>query len=232
LSPDDRWAAFFAVENSAGIKVVSVGGQKAWGIFFADITDYDCGPCGEAWVEIEHWSQDGRYLYVSPFTGGDGGGNDWFWGKDIKLIRFNLENGTWVDTGKGNAFSFSPNDRYLAYRVDSQIRIFEFRTGSETIFILPTETVDFGKFVWSPDSKELILSTLTVNLDYEKPMQSKIYLINLADVSMKPLIESDELFLYPIKWEESNVVHLLAGYYEKTPYIYDFETGVLAPVSP
>jgi len=154
ISPNGEWIAFFAVEETAGLKIASIDGNYRWKIYFSEISGMKC-PCGDSVVAVKHWSQDGRYLYLTPKVFGDGG-DGIYWGFQEKLIRFNLFNGTWVDTQMGTAAVFSPNDRYLVFRSGNEVVVYEFRTGIRMTFKVPDEIIKFGDFVWSPESHRLV----------------------------------------------------------------------------
>jgi hypothetical protein len=159
LSPNKEWAVFFSVENgTGGLSIVNVASKKQWQISYYDITGESC--C-DTTVVIEHWSHDGNYIYVSPRMAASGG-LFWFWRDHIQLIRINLEHGAWVDTKMGSSYSFSPNDKFIAYRRGATLVIYEFQTGNERILNIPTEYVAFGRFTWSQDSKQIIFVGSTV----------------------------------------------------------------------
>lgn len=231
LSPNGQWATFFAVDYDPGIKIVSVDGTKKWEIYFTDISGYDCRPCGEVFVLIEHWSLDGNYLYLRSVAGGDGGGNDWFWDNDPELVRFELATGTWVDTEMGRAAIFSPNDQYLVYRADNEVRVTDLGNGVESIFVVPDEFIEFGHFVWSPDNTRIIFAASTYNLDIEDPSSTTLFLIDLGANTIE--VEYETLnFLWPEAWDETGAVQLVEGYYEGKTFLYYVTTNELIPLSP
>ena len=207
LSPDKKWATFFTSKGSGGLSIVGTENNQQWNVTYQDITgnNFAC----ECSVEIEHWSHDGNYLYVSPRTPG-GGGPFWYWRDYIQLIRINLNNGTWVDTKMGSAFSFSPNDRYIAYRRAQDVVIHEFQTGKEQIFRLPAEYVVFGRFLWSQDSKQIIFISSPVDEAVEKPKGFSLFLLNVDDMSVRTILEKDERYLFPVEWQTPNLI-LLEG---------------------
>lgn len=214
LSPNKEWAAFFNTKNGdGGLNIVNVDSKKQIDIYFYEISGFSGS---DVWVDIEHWSHDGNYLYVSPQISGDGG-LFWFWRDYIQLIRINLNNGTWVDTKMGSAFSFSPNDRYIAYRRAQDVVIYEFQTGKEQTFRLPTEYVVFGRFLWSQDSKQIIfisspVAELLSDEAIGKPKGFSLFLLNVDDMSVRTILEKDERYLYPVEWQTPNLV-LLEGLY-------------------
>ena len=230
LSPNGLWAAFFDAEESGGVRIVSVDGEKQWKVYYSEISDYPC-PCGDSLVAIEHWSLDGRYLYISPFQSGSGG-DDWFWRDSTKLIRLNLENGTWVDTKMGPAFSFSPNDQYLVYRANSEVRIREFKTGDAKVLTISSDYLKFGRFVWSPDSKKIMFVASATSLSVNEPTGFTIFLIDLNDPSLQTIFEEDNRFLYPKEWREPNVIQFVGYFDSLEKYIFNLITNEFVPIEP
>jgi hypothetical protein len=236
LSPNGKWAVFFnTIDGTAGLSIVNVNSKKQWDISYYDIT----GTYGsDVTVAIEHWPRDGRYLYVSPQMGGSGG-LFWFWRDYIQLIRIDLEDGTWVNTNMGAAFSFSPNDQFIAYRRGQNVIIHEFQTGDERTFTVPSEYAAFGRFVWSSDSEQIVFvgsSVSEVESDElsTKPNGFTLFLLNIGNMKAQVIIENDQRYLYPLEWQTSNVV-LLESLYEVTSdgtlhhngekYKFDLETN-------
>lgn len=216
LSPNGNWAVFYS--GRRGLSIVNVASKKQWDIDYSDINS---GYQGEAWVEIEHWSHDDRYLYVSPRMAGDGG-MFWFWRDYIQLVRLNLENGTWVDTKMGSSFSFSPDDKFIAYRRGTNLVIYEFQTGNERKFNVPTEYAAFGRFVWSQDSKQIMFVSSSVeelNSGESKPNGFTLFLLDVEKMKAEVILEKDERYLYPLKWQTSNFV-LLESLYGAAPTGY------------
>jgi len=210
LSPNGKWAAFFnTIDGTAGLSVVNVDSKKQWDISYYDITgDYG----GDVTVEIEHWSHDGRYLYVSPQMAGSGG-LFWFWRDYIQLIRINLEDGTWVDTNMGSAFSFSPDDQLIAYRSEQNVVIHELQTGQERVFTLPSEYGAFGRFVWSPDSKQLVFIGSSVDELESDELSDQangftLFLLDTVSMNAQVIIENNERYLYPLEWQAPNIILL------------------------
>jgi Tol biopolymer transport system component len=226
ISPNGQWAVFRGHQKgSGGLSIINMLNKKRWDISYYDIT-------GNSWddtaVDIEHWSRDGRYLYVSPRPVGDGG-EGWFWRDYIQLVRLNLENGTWVDTKMGAAHSFSPNDRYIVYRRGQSVVIYEFQTGNERIFKMPQEYTAFGRFTWSSDSKQIIfvcteVDELLSDTLSKDPSGFTLYLMNVNGEQVTTILEKNEMYLYPVEWLAPNII-LLKSLYKK-----DF-SGALEPNS-
>ena len=214
LSPNKEWAVFFNTKNgSGGLNIVNIDSKKQIDIYFHEITGFSGS---DVWVNIEHWSRDGRYLYVSPYISGSGG-DGFFWRNYIQLIRINLENGTWVDTKMGSGFSFSPTDGFIAYCRGQNIVVYEFQSGIERTFALPAEYVVFGRFLWSEDSKQIIfisspVAELLTDEAIGKPKGFSLFLLNVADMSVRTILEKDGRYLFPVEWQAPNLV-LLEGLY-------------------
>lgn len=156
LSPNGEWAVFYnsKEERGSGLSIVNTSSKKQWDIFYYDVTgDLGC----DCFLEIVHWSHDGSYVYIAPRVALAAGADLYLLlDAGTQLIRVNLGDGSWVDTKMGTAFSFSPNDRYIAYRRGQNVVIHEFQTGHEKIFSMPKKYIAFGRFVWSPDNKKII----------------------------------------------------------------------------
>jgi Tol biopolymer transport system component len=210
LSPNGKWAVFFnIIDGSAGLSIVNIESKQQWDISYYDITGtYG----GDVTVRIEHWSRDGHYLYVSPQMAGSGG-LFWFWRDYIQLIQINLETGTWINTNMGSAFSFSPDDRFIAYRRAQEVVIHELQTGQERTFTVPSEYGAFGRFVWSPDGKQIIFIGSSVDeLEsdelFDQANGFTLFLLDTENMKVQAIIEKDERYLYPIEWQAPNIVLL------------------------
>lgn len=214
LSPNGKWAIFFnTIDGTAGLSVVNVDSKMQWDISYYDITG---SHGGDVTVAIEHWSKDGRYLYVSPQMAGSGG-LFWFWRSQTQLIRLNLEDGTWLNTNMGSAFSLSPDDRFISFRREQNVVIHEIQTGRERTFTMPPEYGAFGRFVWSQDSKQIIFIGSSVEeldavvlSDDEKGFT--LFLLDTGNMEAQVIIEKDERYLYPVEWQASNTVLLESLY--------------------
>jgi hypothetical protein len=201
------------IDGTAGLTVVNVDSKKQWDISYYDLTGtYG----GDVTVQVEHWSHDGRYLYVSPQMAGSGG-LFWFWRDYIQLIRINLEDGTWIDTNMGSAFSFSEDDRFIAYRREQNVVIYELQTGQEQTFTVPSEYGAFGRFVWSQDGKQLIFIGSSVDELESDELSDQangftLFLLDTGSMKAQVIIEKDERYLYPLEWQAPNIVLLESLY--------------------
>ncbi len=217
LSPDGKWAVFYNSKDSrgSGLSIVNITSKKQWDIFYHDVT----GVLGcDCFLEVVHWSHDGSYVYIAPRVA-QAAGADLYLLLDAgtQLIRVNLGDGSWVDTKMGTAFSFSPNDRFIAYHRGQDVVIHEFQTGHEKTFSVPTELVDFGRFVWSPDNKNIIFIGSSVSMlltgEENKSNGFTLFLMKIDKIEVQVILEKDERYLYPLEWQTSNFV-LLESFYE------------------
>jgi Tol biopolymer transport system component len=228
LSPNGLWAAFFSFSDSGGLKIVSVDGTKQWDVYYSELSGMTC-PCGDALVAIDHWSADGKYIYLYPYMMGDGG-YDWVWNKQTQLIRLDLSSGSWIDTHMGNSYSFSPDDQFIAYRSESGVHIHDLSTREEMVFPVSTGFIDFGRFVWSPDGSRLIFAAAKEDLNLEEQESGlTVFLISLSDSSVITLFEADLRYLYPIAWPEQNRV-IFKTLYERQTYQFDLLTSELISI--
>ena len=208
LSPNGKWAAFFSTkQGTGGLTIVNIVTKKQWEIFYADFEDVTGCDCV---MDVEYWSQGGRYLFIMPRMVADGG-LGWFWQKNTHLIRMELENGTWVDTGMGAAYSFSPGDRYIAFRRGNELVIHEFFTGEERVFVVPEEYTAFGQLMWSPDANQIMFVASTVEelLEYKGvPDGLSLLLLDVTSMQVRIILEKDERFLFPLEWQDADTVFL------------------------
>jgi hypothetical protein len=223
LSPNSSWAVFF---NGSSIKIISIDGTNEWEVAFSELS----GTQGAGTVSVAHWSQDGNYLYVFPRQDGADGGYESFWGsKWTKLIRLNLQTGVWKDTEMGYAFSFSPNDRYLAYRGEQGIIIHDFETGQEKV--TPVKYAEYGRFTWSPDNQKILFVATLNETDLENRENGfTALLLDVKAQTIQILFENNTEFLYPVEWKNTSQIvfeKLFGGFGER--YNLDLNTGEITP---
>lgn len=224
LSPNGIWAVFF---TGGGIRIIRVDSTLEWEVTFSELS----GTEGAGTVAVAHWSQDGRYVYVVPRQDGADGGYEWFWGwQGTKLIRLDLQTGAWKDTGMGYAFSFSPDDRYLAYRRDQGIHIHELTTQREKV--VPVKYPGYGRLTWSPDSQKILFVATPNETDLENRKNGFTgLLLDVKSQTIRKVFENNIEFLYPVEWRDMNTVileKLFDGFGEQ--YNLDVNTGVITPI--
>jgi hypothetical protein len=201
LSPDGAWAVFF---NGSSIKIISVDKIKDWEVSFSELA----GTQGAGTVSVAHWAEDGNFLYVYPRQVGADGGYEWFWGSEwSKLIRLDLETGVWTDTKMGYAYSFSPDDHYLAYRSDQGIHIYDLITAQEKV--VQVRYAEFGRFIWSPDNQKIVFVASLNEDDLENRENGFTALfLDVNKQVVQTLFENNTEFLYPVEWIDMNHVVL------------------------
>jgi hypothetical protein len=223
LSPNGSWAVFF---TGGGIRMISVDGTQEWEVTFSELS----GTQGAGTVAVCHWTQDSKYLYVFPRQDGADGGYEWFWGwKGTKLIRFDLATGAWIGTKMGYAFSFSPDDRYLAYRSDQGIRIHDLTTGQEKV--IRVGHAEYGRFTWSPDSQKILFVATLNETDLENRENGfTALLLDIKTQSIQTVFEDNTEFLSAVEWKDmhnATLEKLFDGFGEQ--YNLDINTGVITP---
>lgn len=202
ISPNGQYIIF---TNGNKIELFKINGQQVGEYSFYDYFDYS-QDLGDGNTSITHWSKDGNYVYISTFSG-DSGYEPYF-GYKSSLVRMNLENGTWKDTGISGVISFSPNDRYVAYSTNhSEIRVRDLLNGKEKIYFSADEYLYFGHFVWSSESKKVVF--VASPEDWDMPNgKFALYTIDLESNVISNLYETPFPFYYPINWSEPNKVTL------------------------
>lgn len=215
VSPNRNWIYF---SNGNVIEIFGVNGQKVGKYSFYEIYGHTID-LWDGYLSDVHWSKDGRYLYLATYFG-DGGPGPYF-GYRSSLVRVNLENGTWKDTGISGVLSFSPNEKYIVYSTNkSEIRIKNLQSGEEKVYFTPEYYLYFGNFVWSPDSKKIVFVATS---EYWDDVNSKfaLFMIDLESETTVNLYEDLMPFYYPIEWTEDGKVSL-NKYQQDGIWILDF----------
>lgn len=203
ISPNGNITLF---TNGNVVHLYEADGAKIGSYSFHDIYGYQIDYWG-GYVFPVHWTNDGEYLYLSANPGGDGGPEPYF-GYISALVRVNLENGTWKDTGILGSFAISPSDAFIIYsKSKSQIRVRNWSTGQEQIYILPKDFLYFGSYVWSPDSQKIVF-TGTPEDWYAVESRFALWMIDMKNQTVAQLYESTLPFYSPVRWEEPEKIVL------------------------
>ena len=219
VSSDGQWIYF---TNFNTVDVFKTNGQKVGQYSFYDIYGYSID-YAEGYVEGVHWSIDGRYLYISANSGGDGGPEASFNYRSA-MIRINLENGIWEDVNVSGSFKISPNDRFIVFSSDkSQIHIRNFSSEQEEIYLVPDDFHYFGKYVWSPDSKKVIFVGTSESWETQDS-KFALFMIDLESDKIILLYEGLNPFYYPVEWAEDDKVSL-NKYQKDGTWILDLSTN-------
>jgi hypothetical protein len=216
FSPNQEWAVFFTTpDNTGGLKIINVQDKTQRQLSYLDVTrrPYDTGT-----LRVEHWSKDGRYLYLSPQVESSGG-DFWFWRESTQLIRLDLSDGTWMDTNMGSAYTFSPDDQKIAFRRGNQLIVYNLQTGQERMVNIPAEYVIFGRFIWSADNEQILFVSSPVK-EMEDPSSTDIgftlFQVNIIDMQLHTIVDKDKRCLYPIEWLSEAEI-LLGSFFESSP---------------
>jgi WD40 repeat protein len=190
--------------NANTIEVFRVDGQRLGIYSYYDLygfrIDYKDG-C----VSAIHWSNDGKYLYITTRLGGDGGPDAHY---KSSLVRVNLQNGTWMDTGISGVMSFSPSGQYIAYSAkESEVRILDLQSGEDTTYFTTNYYQYFLEFIWSPNGRNIVF-TGTPEDWYADDAIFALYMIDLDRKTNSKLHESAYPFFYPVSWTENDKITL------------------------
>jgi len=254
ISPDGKWAILESINPNIldspwrldfRFNVVSINGDKEWvtpfyseiyGIYSETHSEFN-SPRYFGSMHVEHWSKDGNYLYFSacPFADGPGLFNELF--PERYIYRLDLKTGEVINTQMDVVAAFSPSDRFIVYRGNKTIHIFDFDNGTEKVVNLPKIDYDlFGGFLWSPDEKQIAFTTVK----FDNRTQTfyagdySVFLLNAEDLSLQLLIEKNRYYTYA--WREPNLIFLVdyENYYGTPNAAYNISENqiyILHPVT-
>jgi Tol biopolymer transport system component len=213
---------------------------KAWPVSYTEVYGIETDRfISGYYVTPRHWSKDGRYLYLSIRPCCLDGGCSKYGGGE-SLVRLDLTNGRVTftlhpggdDRLRLYTFSFSDDDRYLAYLrtwlEHPILNIQDLVTGEEVHIPLGEQFDEAGGVVWSPDKSRIVFSARTGE-DCDN-MVNYLVMMKLEDQSQTILLESTTDDYTPVEWTEENEIMLYLGYgigygvldlatYEITPYL-------------
>lgn len=194
------------VTNANAMELFRLNGERVGVYSFYNLYGYHIERT-YGYVSDSHWSKDGKYLYITTDLGNDGGPEPYF-GYRSSLVRVNLINGTWIDTGISGVISFSPTDRFIAYSTNkSEIRMMDLKSGQETTYYTDDRYEFFGEFVWSPDGRKIIFAATPEDW-YADNATFALYVIDLDLTTIYKVHESAYPFYYPVSWSEDNKITL------------------------
>ncbi|HEX9388277.1 MAG TPA: hypothetical protein VF918_18270 [Anaerolineales bacterium] len=218
FSPDGQWVVVFC--SSDTIEVVRVDETKKWEVS----ADALINPYTEYFIGLNHWSNDGVYAYVSSDPHTDGYWEPFHQG--IVLYRLNLETGQINEVlplGKSDwifySFSFSPDDKILAYIVTDQspviLNLRDIQSGDEQSFELDPKYNTGGGFVWSPDSQKLVFSITQFNTSTYEYIATSIILWDKDELKLTELIKDHQSRMRVIEWVDQTKIIVKAEILEK-----------------
>ena len=238
LSPNGQWVAVYCSPDT--IEIVHINETKNWEVS----ADTLINPGGDYFIGVNHWSNDGTYVYIDfdPHTDG-------YWEpfhQGIVLYRLALETGSInevlpLDKSNWNfySFAFSPNDRRLAYIVTDKspaiLNIRDIQTGVEQSFKFDPKYNTGGGFVWSPDSQKLVFS-VGLYLGNDEFVTS-IFLWDKDTSEVTELIKDHQSEMRPIEWVDETRIVLEAVFIEKGQvktqnYKFDLANNQLSEINP
>jgi hypothetical protein len=235
ISPDGKWMAVECHSSFAGAFNLS-DPSKAWPVSVRDFYQIGTDRAFISGYHVRpwHWSNDGNYLYLSiSQCCYDGGCVKYADGQS--LVRLDLVTGKIVEILQTKwegfyDFSFSDNDRYLAYLrtwlEHPILNIQDLVTGEDVHIPLGEQFDEAGDVVWSPDKSRIVFSA-RAGEDCEN-MVNYLVMMNMEDQSQTVLRESTTDFYTPVEWMEENKILLSLGY--GVGYgVLDLTTDEIAP---
>ena len=215
-SPDGQWVA-----------ETTVATPKSGDSYYTNLTITDANRTSH-WTVVDswapyglgytvprpfHWSNDGKYLYVTNEPAPDGcalfvNGSD--------LQRVELSNGqvTQIVEPVGLWLSLSPDETELAYLSwdgDRPLVVRDLASGAESAIKLPTggdANWQAGNVVWSPDGNSLVLTIANNPCSTGWAQSTSIVQINLTTLEARPLLENDSRLLVMAEWPEPSTIVL------------------------
>lgn len=236
-SPDGRWLAFEC--NASGIGIYNLeDNSKVWRLSYDEVFGLKYGVSNSFGRLIpKHWSIDGKYLYFTPFEGGDGGCVIYNEGK--ALFRINLLSGEFFeiiapsqDFSNYN-FSFSTDDIYLGlietWREHPILKLHNLISDTQQEILLGEQYSGAGYVIWSPDNSYIFFSARSGN-ECDK-MTYYLILMSMRSREQKIIMEGvrDETY-QPIQWNDQNHV-IMAEWFSEIFYDLDLTTGNIVPYS-
>jgi hypothetical protein len=183
-----------------------------------------------------HWSQDGKYIYITCHHGPHDSSNK-YRGSHFKdgdcVIRID------VDTGKVAeiipdmypgyyAFAISPDDKQLVYANQNEtpvkIKLLDLVTLEERVLFTNDETIlEVGSFGWSPKMDRLIFSTL----DTKDP--NSIFTLELRNLEIQPIVNNFDRWLDFESWDGQEHVYYRDTY--RAVWELNLESKMLKPLA-
>jgi len=194
------------ITNNNTINLFRNDGIKIGSYSFYDLYGYRIN-YRSGYVFPLHWAEDGRVLYVTANTGGDGGPEPYL-NYESTLVRIHLETGTWDDLGISGSFEISPDEQFVIYsNKENEIRIRDISSGQEIIYPHLDDYFYFGKYVWSPDSKKIIFIGTSESWETDESKFALI-LVAIENQTISLVSETGFPFYFPIYWASSNKITL------------------------
>jgi hypothetical protein len=235
LSPNGAWAE--AICGNDSIIVIRTNRTKEWSLSSDTLIGLD----REDFVHVSHWSNDGAYAYINVNPHTDGYWESFHQG--MVLYRLNLESGEISEVlprGKSEriyySFSFSPNDRRLAYIKTDQspviLHIRDIQIGTEQSYEFDPKYNTGGRFVWSPDSEKVVFSIRQFDTNRYEQVATSIVLWEKEKSKTTILLKDHQKNLVPIEWVNDTKIVLQVQYEDDTKFEFDLINNELKQMSP
>jgi hypothetical protein len=209
-SPDGEWVAqtvvAFPVQDgvSSGesyytrLKLSKADGTREWMV----IDEWSPLGLGYTVPQPFHWSQDGRFLYVTNRPVPDGCG---VFVNGSDLYRVDLSDGsvTQIVPSSGLWLSLSPDESTLAYigYGGRGLVLRDLTTGAERETKLdPGEDYAAGHVVWSPDGAALVLTLAIRPCSTNWAESVSVVRVEAATLEQTTLIQRDERLFITAEW--------------------------------
>lgn len=222
LSPNRRWEAtveriFRAGEERVILRVVLDLNDIEWVV--EDIPYADMPPFGFPFPEPFYWTKDGRYLYYTHLSSGDGcfagGGN-----RGFDFYRLDLFSGASMPIADGGTWmSLSPDEKYLATfaYASSGPEVWNLETGAiQTFELLVSQEeagieIDQKYIVWAPDSSSFIYVIAAGVCDVDRGLFNWVIRVDIETTTQEILLARDERALKPVAWTDSEGILVSDG---------------------
>lgn len=240
FSPNGQWVEVSCSWDT--IEFVDTDETKNW----EASADTLVNPGGDYFIGVDHWSNDGAYVYIDfdPHTDG-------YWEpfhQGIVLYRLDLGTGQisevlplrtsdWIFY----SIAFSPNDRRLAYIATDKspviLNIRDMQTGVDESFEFDPKYNTGGGFVWSPDSQRLVFSVTQFDTNTAEYIATSIILWDKDKSELTELIKDHQSLMQTIEWVDEMKIRLQAEIFDPTQmktqsYEFDLASNQLTEVNP
>lgn len=240
FSPNNQWVGVFC--NWDTVEFVKTDETKIW----EASADTLINPGGDYFIGIDHWSNDGAYVYIDfdPHTDG-------YWEpyhQGIVLYRLDLETGQISEVlplvrsnWRFYSYALSPDDSTLAYIVADQspvvLNIRDLQTGRETTFEFDPKYNTGGGFSWSPDGQELVFSVTQYEQKNDEYLATSILLFDKDSLQVTELLKDYPGKLQVTAWSEDakillEAITLVQDRIQTHTYELDPTTGTLIELNP
>jgi hypothetical protein len=134
------------------------------------------------------------------------------------------------------SYSFSPNDRRLAYIVTDQSPVIQNirdqQTGAEQAFEFDSKYNTGGRFLWAPDSQSVVFSITQYDENLHEYIATSIVLCEPKRPACTTLLTEHKEVLVPVEWVNDSIILLQALYEDEVKFELNRVTGELKQVGP